>query len=222
MTMIALMQRSLLTGSRRWMQVALLNCMVGELALVGCAHDSEEPGKPALSVKRGSAWASLLLAPPSITGPNVQLTLKGGELKGMLDGGSVGLTIEDTRVTGFGPSGPVNMEIVRDRETLKVDGMWNGGPVHLSFGLDGVRGSVIRRGTRLASVDHSCAYTLTKFDKNGTAVTGSSICSGMPQNTTLEIDPRVQTMLRPAEMGTLLVALLSAAPVNLPGERVGG
>jgi hypothetical protein len=189
----------------------------------GCAHrgGGGPDAKPAIAIQRGSSWSSLSVDLPHITGPTGQLKLENGELSGVVGAGVLQVKIEGDRAEGFGPSGPVQMSVTREGDALKVDGMWNGGPVHLTVGPGGLRASVIRRGSRFAAGQASCAYTLDKVDASG-AIVGSSICAGMPQETRLEIDPRVRAALGPTELSVLLVALLSTPPSGGPSETIGG
>lgn len=189
----------------------------------GCAHRGGGGGEvnPAIAIRRGGSWASLGVALPHITGPTGQLKLENGELSGVLGGRSLQVRIEGDQAEGFGPSGPVQIAITREGGALRVDGLWNGGPVHLKLGPEGLRASVIRRGSPVTASQQSCAYTLDRVGPRG-AVEGTSICAGMPQETRLEIDPRVRAALRPSELSVLLVALLSAPPSGGPSERIGG
>jgi len=54
-------------------------------------------------------------------------------------------------------------------------------------------------------------------DPDATALvfTGTSVCQGLPERTRLEIDERVGRMLKPAELGVLLVTILASPPSAL-------
>ncbi len=65
----------------------------------------------------------------------------------------------------------------------------------------------------------SCEYFLTEIAPDG-ALTGGSICSGMPQPTRLEVPSVAQGFLRRHELVTLLVAVLSAPPA-VAAEELG-
>jgi hypothetical protein len=101
----------------------------------------------------------------------------------------------------------------------RVDGMWNGAPVNLSFSPSGVKGSVVVWQGRLASQQGSCAYDLDKIEPNG-AITGSSTCAGMPQTTRLEVQAATAEVLTPSELAVLLVAALSSPPLSANEGRL--
>lgn len=65
----------------------------------------------------------------------------------------------------------------------------------------------------------SCEYFLTELSSDG-ALNGGSICSGMPQQTRLEVPLVAQAWLTRTELATVLVALLSAPPV-VAAEEMG-
>jgi hypothetical protein len=148
--------------------------------------------------------------------------------------------------------GPVSLDYVNEDEGFVVEGMWNGGRVHLVFARDSLRGTVAANSlfysktnpqsgevmepfrNRIGSVaadlldplpaDTSCEYYLTELAKDG-ALTGGSTCSGMPQQTRLEVPRIAQAWLTRAELVTILVAVLSAPPSptsELNGPRFDG
>jgi hypothetical protein len=91
-------------------------------------------------------------------------------------------------------------------------------------GMPGLRN---RSGQRMAGADSidplprnsSCEYFLTETSPDG-ALTGGSICSGMPQPTKLEVPKMAQAYLTRPELVTVLVAVLSAPPPS-PSEESG-
>jgi hypothetical protein len=54
---------------------------------------------------------------------------------------------------------------------------------------------------------------LDERDRNG-ALLGTSICSGMPQRTRLEVPAAAAAFLTQPELVTILVAMLSAPPLD--------
>jgi hypothetical protein len=196
--------------------VALVS--VTALALSGCgAGIANRTGDdaPEIAIQRGGAWSTLSVAPPRIVGPTVELQLEHGVLRGFAGGGAVDVQIGHNEASGYGPSGPVQLQLSdRDGEVV-VEGMWNGGPVHFTLSAGAVKGSIVRRGGRSLASEQSCGYELGRSGQQGAgAYVGRSSCGGMPQETRLEIDPRVPRLLTPTEMTVVLVAALAAPPLT--------
>jgi hypothetical protein len=204
-----------MVSSRR----GILSVLFLTLAAAGCAHGSAAPPRPGIAIQRGGAWSTLSVALPHVTGPNVNLTFDNGELRGFVGAGALSVKVSGDKADGYGPSGPVAMTMEREGPALRIDGEWNGGPVHLQLGPDGLRGSVIRRGSRTTTATASCSYDLRGGSPKGGLV-GTSTCIGMPQQTRLEIDPGVRQQLSPPELSVLLVAVLASPPLDLPAERI--
>jgi hypothetical protein len=185
---------------------------------LGCAAtQGGSANTPEIALKRGSAWATYTLKPPQITGPTASLVLESGHLKGLLASRSLDVEINPDGAKGYGPGGPVNLSVAHDSDGTHVDGMWNGAPVNFLFSPARVKGSVVVWQGRLASQQASCGYNLDKIEPNG-AVSGSSTCAGMPQETRLEVHAATVKVLKPTELAVFLVAALSAPPVS-PNER---
>jgi hypothetical protein len=148
-------------------------------------------------------------------GPSVELQLRQGVLRGFSGGGAVDVRIGHNEASGYGPSGPVQLELSDRDGELVVEGMWNGGPVHFTLSAGALKGSIVRRGGRSLASEQSCGYELGRSDRAGAgAYVGRSSCGGMPQETRLEIDPRVPRLLTPTEMTVVLVAALAAPPMT--------
>jgi hypothetical protein len=161
---------------------------------------------------------------------------------GTSPGGALHISIADDGADGHGPMGPVSMDFITTHDSTIAEGMWNGHRVHLVFKKDSIRGTVADNsdvntrtdrdatrgmasmrnratGQRLPGADaidplprnSSCEYFLTETSPDG-ALTGGSICSGMPQPTKLEVPKMAQAYLTRPELVTVLVALLSAPP----------
>jgi hypothetical protein len=118
--------------------------------------------------------------------------------------------ITGDEASGFGPSGPVELTVADQDGNTVVSGTWNGGPVHLALAPDSLKGSVILRPGRSLGSEQSCGYELRV--RAGSALVGSSSCGGMPQDTRLEVDPRLRAMMTPTEMVVVLVATLANPP----------
>jgi hypothetical protein len=159
---------------------------------------------------------------------------------GAAPGGSLHVSIAEDGADGHGPLGPVSMDFITTADSTIAEGMWNGHRIHIVFAHDSVKGTVADnsdimtrtdpdatrgmpalrvRGVRVAGANaidplprnSSCEYFLTETAPDG-ALTGGSICSGMPQPTRLEVPKMAQAYLTRPELVTVLVAVLSAPP----------
>jgi hypothetical protein len=193
-------------------------CVALFASFLGCAASRGGPGsQPEVALRRGSTWATYSLQPPQITGPTASLKLEGGRLSGVIASRPLDLAIQTDQATGFGPGGPVNLSIERERDGTRVEGLWNGAPVHFTFSPSEVKGSVVVWQGRQAAQQVSCAYQLDHIEPNG-ALSGFSTCSGMPQDTRLEVNAGTAQLLTPSELVVFLVATLSSPPLS-PNER---
>jgi hypothetical protein len=185
--------------------------------VVACATMRGPAGsQPQVALRRGSAWSTYNLKLPRISGPNANMVLENGRLTGLLASRSLDVKIEEGEANGFGPGGPVNVTITREGEETRVDGMWNGAPVNLRFAPSSVKGSVVVWQGRMVAQQASCGYDLDKVESNG-ALSGTSTCEGMPQQTLLEVQAATAKVLTPTELAVLLVAALSSPPIS-PNE----
>jgi hypothetical protein len=206
------------TSTRRLiMKFASLFSSIALLLLPACgariANGTRNAEGPEIAIQRGGAWSTLTVAPPRIVGPSVELQLKQGVLRGFAGGGAMDVQIGRNEASGYGPSGPVQLEVESRDGQLVVGGMWNGGPVHFTLSDGVVKGSIVRRSSRTIAGEQSCGYELGRTGTSGPFV-GRSSCGGMPQETRLEIDPRVPKLLTPTEMTVVLVAALATPPMT--------
>jgi hypothetical protein len=183
---------------------------------LSCAGSSAvaPEGQPAIAFRRGGAWSTYSFALPRIVGPTAELQLENSALRGFINGGTVNVTIEEDGAHGLGPSGPVNLDVVHQGDELRVDGTWNGGPVHFTFSPERVSGSAVTRGAMVARRERSCGYDLDQRDRDG-AFVGTSACMGMPTPAVLAIDEPVARKLKPTELAVVLVAILASPPPSL-------
>jgi len=190
-----------------------LIAVVAALLHLGCAGHTGAVGErnPQIALRRGGALSTYTLALPAIWGSTAQLRLEGQTLHGFVGTGSLHLTIGDDRASGFGPSGPIDVGIRRQGGDVAVDGLWNGGPVHMVFGPTRLSGTVIRWGGNLGP-QAICGYDLDRRDQGGDLV-GTSICEGPPKRTRLEIPERPRA-LNASELAVLLVAILANPPAT--------
>ncbi len=194
--------------------------VVAAATTVGCAAPESLPdvtGGPQIGLQRGHAWSTFTVKPPHIVGPSANLVLRKNILSGVLGGAPVRVKIANDGADGFAPAGPVALTYKNASNGLDVSGMWNGGRIHFLFTNDSLRGTV-RSVVEAAppgldgqdvSPYASCEYVLTERGKDG-ALSGVSICSGMPQRTRLEVPHVIQAWMTRSELVVLLVALLSA------------
>jgi hypothetical protein len=184
-----------------------------------------------MGLARGARWSVLSVQPPHLSGPFFELILREHVLTGWVSGetapgGALRVRIEPDHVAGFGPLGPVAMDIDEQPERLSVEGLWNGQRCKLAFTPEGMRATVadntrpavrapldrLGLGLEPPARDSSCQYVLDHHEPDG-GLSGTSICAGMPQQTRLEIPAVADALLTRAELVTVLVAFLSAPPV---------
>jgi hypothetical protein len=188
--------------------------------LSACATTgSGRPDRPAVAIRRGSTWVTYSFDPPRIIGPTAELRLEHGVLRGFMAAQALDVAIRPGDATGSGPSGPVNLTITERDGGIEVHGMWNGATAHLSLAPTSLRGSVVVRRGRPGGQEVSCGYQLDRLEANG-ALVGSSACGGMPQDTRVEVDPRLSREIARHELAVFLIAALAAPPFS-PHELTG-
>jgi hypothetical protein len=219
------------------------------------ASDTADQGAPLIGLQRGGRWSVLTIKPPHLSGPHFHMVLRNSVLSGSISGGgaapagSLRVNIKEDGAEGFGPLGPVSLDIHVDDESTTAEGLWNGGRVHLVFSRGSLRGTVTANSyfhakTNPSSAggfervrgyfprpsnpidtfdplpeDTSCEYFLTEVAPDG-ALTGGSTCTGMPQHTRLEVPRIAETYMTHAELVTVLVAVLASPPQAL-AEGIG-
>jgi hypothetical protein len=196
--------------------------------LLGCGERGsgglpELEGGAEMALRRGAAWSTVKVRPPYAIGPRVNLHFyKKGMVSGNIDAGTMmdnrisalNLTINEEGIQGEGPYGAVAVDVEDGPETLNFEGTWNGSRVTFNVTSTSFKGSIpIRRYGRSDSVGGvtSCQYVLDRVASDG-AREGSSICSGMPEETRLEIPRQVDAWLTRKELVVVLLALLSTPP----------
>jgi hypothetical protein len=172
--------------------------------------------------------------------------LSGSISGGTAPGGNLHVAIADDGADGHGPLGPVSMDFVTTEDSTVAEGMWNGHRVHIVFRRESVKGTIADNSDMMTKTDpeqgrtfrtralggtggqnmldpaarnSSCEYFLTEISTDG-ALTGGSICSGMPQPTRLEVPTMANTYLTRPELVTVLVAVLSSPP-QVAAEELG-
>ncbi len=195
--------------------------LVGIVAVTSCATSQspslslgELKGGAEIALRRGASWATLTVRLPHVIGAASTLRISRGHMTGMIDGGSVNLLIEKDTISGTGPGGTVSVDVDETDEGTEVSGTWSGNRVSFKVSADSFRGVIaIRTGRTQASLG-TCQYVLDRTEADG-ARTGTSICSGLPEETRLEIPSVVYAWLTRTEMAVVLLALLSAPPYTL-------
>ena len=221
-----------MSGARTRVALAL-----AALAALGCKGGEmpELSGGAEMALRRGAAWSTVKVRPPYAIGPRVNLHFSHGRVTGHIDSdvsidnrfgslnapptldnriGGVNLTITEEGIQGEGPYGAVAIDVYDTEDGVAFDGTWNGARVNFKFTADAMKGSIpIRRFGRADSVGNvtTCQYVLDRVAPDG-AREGTSICSGLPEPTRLEVPRQVEAWLTRKEMVVVLLALLSTPP----------
>jgi hypothetical protein len=173
----------------------------------------ELEGGAEMGLRRGAAWSTATVKPPYVIGPRLNLHLNHSVFGGAIDGMPVNLRVESDGISGNGPRGPVSIDIVADKEKLVIEGTWNGLRAHFEVTDQAFKGSLaVYRGREVGSEIY-CQYVLDKVEADG-ARSGTSICSGLPEQTRLEVPAQVQKWLTRQELVVVLLALLSSPPIT--------
>jgi hypothetical protein len=223
-----------------------LRLLLAVAIVSGCAGRDGRGSAPQIGLARGSKWSSLSLQLPYLNGPFFNLMLRDHVLSGWVGGdsapaGALRVHIDDEGADGFGPAGPVAIDLATTSDQLIADGLWNGARMKLVFSAEGMRGTIadnakpavrsplervpgmrpLPPGTAWLTSsmepparDSSCQYVLDRRERDG-ALVGPSICAGMPQQTRLEVPAAAARLLSQPELVTVLAAMLAAPPVDV-------
>jgi hypothetical protein len=200
--------------TRRSLVMVALASTLSACATTGAGRQD----RPAMAIRRGSTWVTYSFDLPRIIGPTVELRLQDGVLRGFMASRAMDVAMRPGDATGSGPSGPVNLTITDRDGKVEVHGLWNGAPAHLSLAPTSLRASLVVRPGRPGGQEVSCGYQLDRLEASG-ALVGWSACGGMPQETRLEVDPRLRQRLARHELAVFLIAALAAPPFS-PHERI--
>jgi hypothetical protein len=189
---------------------AMALSVLGLQGSAGCRHALEPmpelEGGIELALRRGSAWQTIKVRPPYVIGPTASLKLNKGNFVGMSAAGDlVHIQVKADGALGMGP-GRVDIDFERDSEAFVIEGVWNDARVHFRISDSSFRGSL--RGN-----NGFCQYTLDETLVDG-ARRGISICSGLPEETRLEIPLSVQKWLTSGELAIVMLELLTAPPTT--------
>lgn len=173
---------------------------------------TELEGGAEVGLRRGASWSTIKVRPPYVIGPRINLRLTKGVFTGTIDGRAVNVRVDGYGLRGAGPNGAVALDI-QDGPELVVDGTWNGARASLKVTNTDMRASLaILQSRSLAGVNY-CQYVLDRVESNG-ARSGTSICGGLPEQTTIEVPAQVQGWLTRPELVMVLMALLSSPPFS--------
>lgn len=193
-------------------------CLAASLqVLPGCTaamrNPSRSPGEVEMGLKRGASWTTFTLKRGKVVGSTVSLEIKRGKIRGFLDNTSVQLDATPTELSGYA-GGRVQLDIEEREGKIEVLGTWNGERVRVEITPDGLRGQVTG-----APLGH-CQFVLDRIDQAGVR-SGSSICSGMPEDTWLDFPSDVEKWLTRGEAVAVLLSLLSSAPPSRGDAALG-
>ncbi|MDZ4696941.1 MAG: hypothetical protein SGI86_17520 [Deltaproteobacteria bacterium] len=173
----------------------------------------ELKGGAEIAVRRGSGWTTLSVKPPYIIGPRTNLRLEGGTFRGSIDNQSVRIAIDEEGAHGFGPFGPIAITIEDGVDALVAQGQWSGSRVHLRITGESLRGTIPVWNANDVASTMWCQYVLDTVESDG-AWSGTSICTGLPEVTRIEIPDQVQSWFTRSELTVVLLALLSSPPTT--------
>lgn len=187
--------------------VLLLLAVTGDLACARARGLSEVEGGIELALQRGSAWSTVKVRPPYVIGPQASLKLSRGLITGMSPGGGmVHIRVDRQGALGHGP-GRIDVDFFDEGpDEFHITGVWNSAPVHFVISEGSFRGSI--RGA-----SGHCQYVLDRTLPDG-ARTGFSICSGLPEETRLEIPRAVVAWLTRPELAVVMMELFSEPPTT--------
>jgi hypothetical protein len=188
-------------------------------SVAGCRTGAGAPSGPPppkigleVGLKRGGSWTTFNVQPSRVVGPEATLEMKRGEISGFLNGAAVRLKAKADELTGV-VGGRVALDVEERDGNVEISGVWNDDRVHFEVTAESLRGTItglVEDRTGRRHLWH-CQYVLDKVESDG-ARTGTSICSGMPQQTRLEFPSAVDKWLGRGETVVVLLALLSSAP----------
>jgi hypothetical protein len=210
--------------------LATLGLTVGFAIGTGCAGPNagsnlglqELKGGIEMGVRRGAAWTTLTVKPPYIIGPRTNLSLKNSVFSGTVDGRSVKLVVDGSGIHGHGPYGNVNVDIYDQSDAMTIEGSWNDSRVHFKITAESFRGVLAVWNDNSGSLRNAetCQYVLDKVDQDGSRM-GISTCTGLPEDTRIEIPAAVQSWLTRQELTVVLLSLLSSPPTTGSERRWG-
>jgi hypothetical protein len=188
------------------------------IALGACRSGQSLPelkGGIEIGLRRGAAWSTYTVKPPYIIGNRGSLRINRGRMTGSVGGRQLSVAIEPDGLSGRA-GGTVEVEIHGTRDDVEVSGVWNGERVHFTITPDVLSGTIVA-----VSGEGHCQYVLDRVSPEGTRL-GMSTCSGLPEETAIEIPRAISGWLTQNEMVGVLLALLSTPPLTSLEPGPGG
>lgn len=154
--------------------------------------------------------------PPRLEGPRTDLRIENGALVGTLAGDQYNAQVGSDRVTGVGPFGKIDLLVTAHPGELRFDGIWNGQPLHLGVGSDGVRGHAFRMARAGGKEMQSCDLRID--EPKGDVLGGQALCMGRGNPLRFSIRTPVLASLVDEETALLLTAFLAGPPQPAAGR----
>jgi hypothetical protein len=161
-----------------------------------------------IGLRRGSSWSTYTVRPPHIIGPRGTLKIRRGRMTGAIAGRQANIEILPEGLTGH-VGGTVEIDIDGGQDDIEVSGLWSGSRVHFTITPESLRGTIDGTGP----AEPRCQYVLDRVEADGSR-SGTSICSGLPEETLLEFPRTIQGWLTRNEAIGVLLALLASPPLT--------
>lgn len=187
----------------------------------GFGGGSERPSGDTIDIglKRGAAWTTLSLKRNKLIGSTATLELKRKEIFGFLNGYPVRLTVKNDELSGFAgrgsnqprnvdSTGRVQIDIEEVEGKLFIEGTWADDRVRFEITADNFNGTIV------SPLMGQCQFVLDKTNVENGERSGTSICSGMPEETRLIFPRAIENWLTRGEAVAVLLALLASSPVS--------
>src|SRR5688572_28397230 len=195
-------------AARVWLRLALVAASL--VTAGGCAQSHSPVTRPAttpeIAVRRGAGWTAFTLKGTRIVGPSGSLEFNRGKLLGSIDERTIRMEIAAGMMTGIA-GGRVALDFHETNGIVEVSGVWNDDRVHFQITPESLRGTIT------GAILGQCQYVLDRTLADG-ARAGISICSGMPQETRLEVPPVIDKWLTFGERLAAILVVLSSPPIS--------
>jgi len=194
---------------RRALAALGLTLMLGTTA-VAAPPEVRRYVPPNTPGQAGQVDLKLMVDPPALVGPGVNLVVQNGVLSGELQGHAINVNVGGTRAEGTGPVGKVSLEWTRDSNgTLAMRGVWNNHKVDLAFGSRSINGRLMQSVTPTGPGVKSCHFDINAVAK-GANLSGLVECLGYSEPVRYSIQPVAEADLTSPEVALLLVAFFES------------
>jgi hypothetical protein len=193
---------------KTWIEIA--GAAILSLALGSAAGaDPRRFIPPNTPGQAGQVDLKLMMDPPGLVGPGVNLVVQDGVLSGEVQGHAVSVDVGGTRAEGTAPGGKVSVEWSRGRDgTLAMRGVWNDHKVNLDFGSSSITGRLIQSVTPTGDGVKSCRFDINQT--KGANLSGLSECLGYSEPVRYSIQPAARAELNTPEVALLLIAFFES------------